>query len=133
MISLDTHALVWSLLRPTLLSSTARAALEAASSWGVSSAVLYEMRYKNRMGKWPEIDALVDGLHGRLDDLGFEIFAADASTMDLAGGFDWSHRDPFDRIIAATCVTFSALQPRLGRASAARSALRASLSLAPTA
>ena len=105
MISLDTHALVWSLLRPTSLSRTAHAALESASRWGVSSAVLYEMRYKHGIGKWPQIGALVDDLHGRLDGLGFEIFAADARTMDLAGGFDWSHRDPFDRIIAATCMT----------------------------
>ena len=105
MISLDTHVLAWSLLRPALLTSAARTALESASGWGVSSAVLYEIRYKHGTGKWPEVGALADDLHARLDDLGFEVFAADARTMDLAGGFDWSHRDPFDRIIAATCMT----------------------------
>ena len=36
--------------------------------------------------------------------LGFEIFAVDAAMMDLAGDFNWSHRDPFDRMIAATCI-----------------------------
>lgn len=104
MILLDTHALVWSLLRPELLSKTARESLEAASSWGVSSATLYEMRYKHRIGKWPEIAALVENLRGRLGELGFEIFAMDAMAMDLAGDLDWSHRDPFDRMITATCI-----------------------------
>ena len=71
----------------------------------MSSVVLYEMRYKHRTGKWPEVAALVERLPDRLDDLGFEIVATDAATMHLAGGFDWSHRDPFDRMIAATCIT----------------------------
>ena len=104
MILLDTHALVWSLLRPELLSKDARESLETASSWGVSSATLYEMRYKHRIGKWPEIAAMVTDLRDRLEELGFEIFAMDAAMMDLAGDFDWSHRDPFDRMIAATCI-----------------------------
>lgn len=104
MILLDTHALTWSLLRPELLSRAARESLEAASAWGVSSATLYEMRYKHRIGKWPEIAALVENPRGRLEELGFEVFAMDAATMDLAGDLDWSHRDPFDRMIAATCI-----------------------------
>ena len=104
MILLDTHALVWALLRPELLSTDARESLETASSWGVCSATLYEMRHKHRIGKWPEIAVLATNLRDRLGELGFEILASDAAVMDLAGDFDWSHRDPFDRVIAATCI-----------------------------
>lgn len=105
MILLDTHALVWALMGPHLLSLGAREAIERAGRWGVSSASLYEMRYKHRIGKWPDIGAICDdGLDGRLAETGVEIAPADGAVMNLAGGMDWAHRDPFDRMIVATCV-----------------------------
>ena len=70
----------------------------------MSSATLYGMRHEHRIGKWPEIAVMVTNLRDRLEELEFEIFAMDATMMDLAGDFDWSHRDPFDRMIAATCI-----------------------------
>ncbi|MEM1298087.1 MAG: type II toxin-antitoxin system VapC family toxin [Pseudomonadota bacterium] len=106
MILLDTHALVWSLMQPDLLSSTAHAAISGATGWAVSSASLYEIRYKHGIGKWPEIAAFaVDGLPGRLEDLGFEIAPANGPVMEIAGGMTWQHRDPFDRIIVSTALS----------------------------
>lgn len=105
MILLDTHALVWALMQPDLLSIAAREAIDSAESWGVSSASLYEIRYKHAVGKWPEVGAICgEGLDRRLSDVGVEIAPADGAVMELAGGMDWAHRDPFDRIIIATCV-----------------------------
>lgn len=105
MILLDTHALVWALMAPDLLSNTAREAIDRAAKWGFSSASLYEIRYKHGLGKWHEVGAICgDGLDRRLAEVGVEILPADGAIMELAGGMDWAHRDPFDRIIVATCV-----------------------------
>lgn len=102
---LDTHALVWALMAPDLLSNAAREAIDRAAKWGASSASLYEIRYKHGSGKWPEVGAICgDGMDGRLAEIGVETLPADGAIMDLAGGMDWAHRDPFDRIIVATCV-----------------------------
>lgn len=105
MILLDTHALVWALMAPELLSAAAREAIDRAAGWGVSSASLYEVRYKYGIGRWPEVGAICDDrLARRLAEAGIEIVPADRAIMDLAGGMDWPHRDPFDRIIVATGV-----------------------------
>lgn len=105
MILLDTHALVWALMAPELLSAAAREAIERAAILGVSSASLYEIRYKHALGKWPEVASICgDGLDRRLAKVDVETVPADGAIMDLAGGMDWAHRDPFDRIIVATCA-----------------------------
>jgi PIN domain nuclease of toxin-antitoxin system len=104
-ILLDTHALVWALMAPDLLSDAARTAISDAEGWGLASTSLYEIRYKHALGKWPEVSAICgDGLDRRLADLGVEILPADGAVMDMAGGMNWTHRDPFDRIIVSTCV-----------------------------
>lgn len=105
MILLDTHVLVWALMAPDLLSPRARTAIEAAPAWAVSSASLYEIRYKHRIGKWPEVSTIAtEDLADRLAELGIDMRPATGAVMDLAGGLDWSHRDPFDRMIVATCL-----------------------------
>src|SRR5690606_27076487 len=56
---LDTHALVWAMSAPAELSPAARRALEETSGWCVSAASLYEITYKARIGKWPEVAPLL--------------------------------------------------------------------------
>lgn len=105
MILLDTHVAVWALLQPSLLSSRATTALREATGWAMSAASLYEIRYKVLLGKWPEIaDIGTEDLGPKFRDQGFDLIAADAQIMDMAGGFDWTHRDPFDRLIVATAI-----------------------------
>ncbi|MEM9289128.1 MAG: type II toxin-antitoxin system VapC family toxin [Pseudomonadota bacterium] len=105
MILLDTHVLIWALMEPSLLSQTARAAIDEAPAWSISSASLYEIRYKASIGKWPDVEPIAkEGLQGTLEDLGITIRPATGAIMDLAGGVQWEHRDPFDRIIIATSV-----------------------------
>lgn len=105
MILLDTHALVWALMAPELLSVAARDAIERAPLLGVSSASVYEIRYKHALGKWSEVAPICgDGLDSRLGEVDVEVVPADGAIMDLAGGMDWAHRDPFDRVIVATCA-----------------------------
>ncbi len=102
---LDTHVLVWAMLAPDLLSSEARDALATASQRCVSAASLYEISYKATLGKWPEVEGLLSvDLDAHLRSDGFEVVPASGSIMERAGRFDWTHRDPFDRIIVATAV-----------------------------
>ena len=44
-------------------------------------------------------------LDARLRADGFELVPASGAIMQRAGSFDWTHRDPFDRIIVATALS----------------------------
>ena len=100
---LGTHVLVWALPSPDHLSPRAREALAGSSERIVSAASLYEITYKTRLGKWPEVTGLLRfDLDARLRADGFEVAAATGAIMERAGQFDWTHRDPFDRVIVAT-------------------------------
>jgi PIN domain nuclease of toxin-antitoxin system len=102
---LDTHVLIWALLAPDLLSERARDALVGAKERCVSAASLYEITYKAMLGKWPEVQGLLSlDLDARLRSDGFEVVPASGAIMERAGRFDWTHRDPFDRIIVATAL-----------------------------
>jgi PIN domain nuclease of toxin-antitoxin system len=102
---LDTHALVWAMSAPEHLSPAGRRALEASTQWCVSAASLYEITYKARVGRWPEVAPLLAvDLDARLRADGFEIVPASGRIMQQAGTFDWAHRDPFDRIIVSTAL-----------------------------
>jgi PIN domain nuclease of toxin-antitoxin system len=102
---LDTHTLVWAMAAPGELSQAARGALEAAPERAVSAASLYEITWKARIGKWPEVAPLLAfDLDARLGADGFEVLPASGAVMQRAGSLDWMHRDPFDRIIVATAL-----------------------------
>jgi PIN domain nuclease of toxin-antitoxin system len=102
---LDTHTLIWAMSAPGELSDTARRALAGAPARCISAASLYEITYKARIGKWPEVEHLLAyDLDARLRADGFEVIAASGAILQRAGGFDWPHRDPFDRIIVATAL-----------------------------
>ena len=102
---LDTHALVWAMLAPDRLSRVAHDALAGAAERSVSAASLYEITYKAGLGKWPEVSGLLSlDLDARLRADGFEVVPATGAIMARAGGFDWAHRDPFDRLIVATAL-----------------------------
>ena len=69
----------------------------------VSAASLYEIAYKARLGRWPEVAHLLEAdLDARLRADGFEVAAATGAVMEAASRLAWDHRDPFDRLIVAT-------------------------------
>jgi PIN domain nuclease of toxin-antitoxin system len=105
-VLLDTHVLAWALLAPEALSSGARSALSEARERCLSAASIYEIVYKARIGKWPDVIPLVAyDFEDRLVAAGFEILPATGTVMQRAGALDWHHRDPFDRVIVATALT----------------------------
>lgn len=103
-VLLDTHAWVWSFMDDGRLSAEARAALEKADAVRVSAISFFEIGQKVRIGKWPEMELGVDELGDLLTQQGGLPATLTPEIALLAAKLDWSHRDPFDRIIAATAM-----------------------------
>lgn len=102
---LDTHVLLWSLAQPEALSSEARAVIQDRSQQlYVSAASAWEIATKRRLGKLPQADALVAGYERNLERLTAYELPVTSSHALLAGQLDWSHRDPFDRMVAAQAM-----------------------------
>ena len=102
-ILLDTHTWAWSLLG-TKLSVAARSAIESAALTWVSPISVYEIAQKAHIGKWPEMLPRLPDLQaalGRQDGLWADLTPEIAH---LAGTLAWPHRDPFDRLLAATAL-----------------------------
>lgn len=86
------------------LSATARGLIEAADAAYVAPISFYEITQKHRLGKWPELDPVMDQLLSLWRAQGTELAPCTAEIAFLAGAMPWSHRDPFDRMIAATAI-----------------------------
>lgn len=101
-ILLDTHAWAWSLTSDARLSRPALAAIAQASSVCVSAVSFFEIAQKVRLGKWPEMAAHATSLPDLLVEQGGVSLPLDPTIALSAGLMDWPHRDPFDRLLAAT-------------------------------
>jgi PIN domain nuclease of toxin-antitoxin system len=99
---LDTHAVVWWWLDDPKLTATARAAIAAtANTVCVSAASAWELATKNRLGKWPEVQRIVDEFPSLLRRSRFVPLPISIDHARLAGTLAGPHRDPFDRMLIA--------------------------------
>lgn len=105
-VLLDTHAWAWSLTGDPRLSATAVDAITRADSVLVSPITFFEIGQKVRIGKWPEMAAFVADLPDLLARQGGRVAPLDPVVCTTAGTIEWTHRDPFDRLIAATARHF---------------------------
>ena len=123
-VLLDTHAWAWSLGGDARLSPQALAVMDQADTVLVSPISFFEIAQKVRLGKWPEMVPFVDRLPGLLEDQGGVVASFGAAVCVMAGMMEWAHRDPFDRLIAATVrqeavslvsadVVFNGIVPRI--------------------
>ncbi|TGE01003.1 type II toxin-antitoxin system VapC family toxin [Methylobacterium nonmethylotrophicum] len=101
-VLLDTHAWAWTLTGDDRLSSRAAAAIEAADQVFVSAISFFEIAQTVRLGKWPEIEPYVTRLVVLLSEQGGVAIALDPEICAAAAAMAWTHRDPFDRLLAAT-------------------------------
>jgi PIN domain nuclease of toxin-antitoxin system len=105
---IDSHVLYWWLDGNPRLSAHARQAIGAAADGGspliVSAVTFWEFGIKERRGQfralrpvreWPGILHPVSWI---------QILPTDTETWLRASELDWQHRDPADRIIAATAL-----------------------------
>jgi PIN domain nuclease of toxin-antitoxin system len=104
-ILLDTHAWAWSMTADSRLSATAISAMEQAETVSISAISLFEIGQKVRLGKWPEMGPFLDRLIPLAEDQGGRLVEVSSEASLLAATLAWDHRDPFDRIIAATAIT----------------------------
>lgn len=103
-VLLDTHAWVWSFANTDQLSPTAHETLQSAAVVRVSPISLFEIGQKVRIGKWPEMEPHIKNLPNFLEQQGGVVAELTPEVSVLAATLDWPHRDPFDRIIAATAI-----------------------------
>lgn len=103
-VLLDTHAWAWSLTGDSRLSNRAITAITRAAIVALSPISFFEISQKVRLGKWPEMVPFVAGLPALLEQQGGCILNLDPAICTAAGIMDWPHRDPFDRLLAATAA-----------------------------
>lgn len=101
-ILLDTHTLLWWLNNDHRLSAFAKQTIESESNEIlVSAASAWEIATKARIGKLLGVQRLISDFDNLIFTKGFKHLAISHRHALLAGGFDSTHRDPFDRILAA--------------------------------
>ena len=101
---LDTHSWAWSLDAVERLTRDAAQAIDQASVVSVSVVSVFEIAQKVRLGKWPEMESRLPGLIGASDWQFAKLCSVTPEIAHLAGTMAWPHRDPFDRLIAATAL-----------------------------
>src|SRR5438067_1922805 len=106
-VLLDTHSWAWSLSGDRRLSSVAADAIEGAQAVLVSPISFFEIAQKVRLGKWPEMAAFIGRLPALLTEQGGRVAALEAQICENAGALAWVHRDPFDRLLAATALHYN--------------------------
>ena len=119
---LDTHTLFWWLAQRDRLSMTATAAIaHVDNEVFVSLASAWEMAIKAGQGKWPAVLQLLENFEKLMAEEHFRWLPISLPHVRTAGLMDTSHRDPFDRLLAAqarledlTLVTTDARLSALG-------------------
>ena len=103
---LDTHVWAWSLTGDPFVSAIARERMDEAQTLILSSVSFYEISHKVRLGKWPKMAPHAARLVSLAQQQSLFIAPVTAELALLAGLLDWSHRDPFDRMLAATALEY---------------------------
>ena len=103
---LDTHAVLWAMTQPTLLGGAARTLLlDDSTEVLLSTVVAWELSIKHHAGKLPEAAPLLAGFPTVIASLVATVVPIGLSHAVLAGGLDWAHRDPVDRMLAAQAIS----------------------------
>ena len=122
---LDSHAVIWAINEPERLGASSREALvDPGNRVIVSAASTWELTTKHRLGKLPGAGAMLAIFHDSLDRLGAERLSISHSHARLAGGMDWEHKDPFDRVLAAQAMIESLILVTLDQAFGTLAGLR---------
>lgn len=99
---LDTHALLWWWTNDAQLSTTARRCIgQEKHQILVSAASAWEIATKYRLGKLSIAEVAVQQFQALIHADGFTHLPMTAAHSLLAGALTQSHRDPFDRMLAA--------------------------------
>jgi PIN domain nuclease of toxin-antitoxin system len=101
---LDTHAWSWNMTGDPRLPARTLKLMEEADAIFLSPVSVYEIAQKVRLGKWPEMAPVVDRLDLLVEEQNGSFITLTPEIALLAATMTWHHRDPFDRMIAATAI-----------------------------
>lgn len=103
---LDTHTALWWWNGASELSENAKAAISGPENTVLFSAVSgYEIFQKVRSGKLHLPAELVSDLPSRVLEEQWEVLPLELPEAIGAAKIDHAHRDPFDRLLAAQCLS----------------------------
>lgn len=101
-VLLDTHAFLWWLDGDKRLSRKARRLIASErNEILISAASVWEITTKARLGKLPHAGDVAADVPASIMSQGFTRLAITAEHAQVAGTLLGSHRDPFDRMLAA--------------------------------
>ena len=99
---LDTCAFLWSIQKDVKLGSKANDIVKNCETPLYLSAIsAYEIAYKHRIGKLPEYGEISNNYFNFIQKLNVMELPINTHHTYFAGKLEWSHRDPFDRLLAA--------------------------------
>ncbi|MSP00139.1 MAG: type II toxin-antitoxin system VapC family toxin [Acetobacteraceae bacterium] len=99
---LDTHTVVWWWTDDPRIPAAARQAIaEAGNIVYVSAVSAWEIATKNRLGKWPGVERIVEEFPALLRKSRFVPLPVSVEHARQAGMLTAAHRDPFDRMLIA--------------------------------
>ena len=105
-ILLDTHALLWFRQGSAQLSASARGAIEDSSiDLLLSVASLWEMAIKVNLGKLDLGTAYADYVQKCLAESDIAVLQAQPEHLNVLSELPHHHRDPFDRLMVAQCLS----------------------------
>ena len=103
---LDTHTFLWAVRGSPNLSTMAENIIEDMNvNIFVSAVSAYEIMNKHRIGKLPEYDDIAKDYINFVKRLGVDSLPISEQHAHYAGKIEWTHRDPFDRLLAAQAIT----------------------------
>jgi PIN domain nuclease of toxin-antitoxin system len=103
---LDTHVLLWWWTDSPRLSGAAREVIaDPGNEIFISTASVWEIRTKQRLGKLSQIPDLSVHFGDLLQRSRFTVLDIGWRHALVAGAYPAEHRDPFDRMLAAQALT----------------------------
>jgi PIN domain nuclease of toxin-antitoxin system len=102
---LDTHTLIWWLISDPQLSPKAKSAIDTRSAeCFISPVTAYEIGIKVQSGKMEFARNIWNNLAAIIESNEFQILPVSIEHSLLAPILPTSHRDPFDRLLAAQAI-----------------------------
>jgi PIN domain nuclease of toxin-antitoxin system len=102
---IDTHVVIWWVMEPDRLSKTVDdLLLGAAPEVFVSPISAFEIARKHGLGKLAFDSRFIAAFDKRTDALGWIELPLTAAHAVAAGQMSGTHRDPFDRLLAAQAI-----------------------------
>lgn len=102
---LDTHTFIWFAFDDPQLSPTAKNQIESADVVLLSIASVWEMAIKVSTGKLVLPAPVEDFVTEHLDRDSIRLLPIEMPHLALVSRLPMHHRDPFDRLIIAQCLT----------------------------